>query len=144
MPDYDRPKSRGRKLAHEVIETRSGRIWSGEDGIIREIANPNTEETLDDAKENVRAVLTLADRKKHHIMVDLRKAKFIDRKAREYYESEREHTGVVSARALLVASPASRVIALSFLGFKKPVVLTRVFTSESQAIEWLKGYLPCK
>ena len=48
--------------------------------------------------------------------------------------------GVTSA-AILIDSALSRMIGNVFITFNKPMFPTRLFISETEAIEWLKGFL---
>jgi hypothetical protein len=47
---------------------------------------------------------------------------------------------MVSAIALLAASPATQVIANFFLGLDRPDVPTEMFTDEAQARAWLRRH----
>ncbi len=62
------------------------------------------------------------------------------RDARVYFAGS-ESKKVHSAAALLAQSPLSKVLGNLFLGLNKPLFPTRLFTSEKDAIEWLKGYI---
>jgi hypothetical protein len=44
--------------------------------------------------------------------------------------------------ALLVGSPMSRAIGNFFIGLNKPLIPTRLFVSEPEALAWLRGFLP--
>ncbi|MDD5434152.1 MAG: hypothetical protein PH343_01855 [Nitrospira sp.] len=124
----------------EVIETRNGRIWLGDDGIVRYVTEPGTEETLDTAKETIAAILTVSKGKKRPLLVDIHAIKSITREAREFFgrdERERELTAI----ALLVGSPVSRIIGSVFIGINRPPNPLKLFTSEGDAIEWLKAFL---
>ena len=61
----------------------------------------------------------------------------IEREARAYYSSLRS----ITARALLVESPVTRVMANFFISINKPPVPTKLFTSEDQAVAWLKNFM---
>ena len=50
-------------------------------------------------------------------------------------------TKLFLAQAIIVDSPVSRLIGSFFLGLNKPPFPTKLFTSEADAVEWLKGYL---
>jgi len=130
-------------LDHEVIETSTARQWVGEDGILRAVMRTGAEEGLNEAKSNVEACARLAAGRRLPLLVDMRQIRFASREAREY------HTGQVPARysraqALLVSSPVSRVVGNFMLGLHvaKASFPVRLFTSESEAIEWLKTQLP--
>jgi hypothetical protein len=48
---------------------------------------------------------------------------------------------VESAAALLIGSPLTRAIGNFFMGLNKPLIPTRLFTSETEALAWLKGFV---
>ena len=128
-------------VAREEIVTRTGRTWLGEDGIMRAVHLPNSVETLADAKENMAATVKLSAGKRYPILVDLRPIKSIDRDAREYY-ARGDQTEVVTAVALLIGSPISRVIGNFILALNTPRIPAKIFTSEAEALDWLRGFLP--
>jgi len=64
----------------------------------------------------------------------------MDREARRYFAGE-ETAKVESAAALLIESPLSKAIGNFFMGLNKPIVPTRLFTSEAEALAWLKGFV---
>ena len=127
-------------MSNEEIVTRTGRTWMGEDGIIRGVHLPDTEETLEDAKENMAATAKIGAGKRCPILVDLRRVKSIDRQAREYY-GRGDQAEVVRAVALLIDSPLSRAIGNFILGINKPRIPVKLFTSEAEALDWLRGFL---
>jgi hypothetical protein len=64
----------------------------------------------------------------------------ITKEAREYYAGE-EAGEAIKATALLIKSPVAKVLGSLFLGINKPKVLLKLYTSEKEAIEWLKGFI---
>lgn len=122
------------------LEMRTQKIWLREDGILQIHSFPGSEQELRDAEENIRAASLLAGGKRRPALVDLRKIKSMSREARLYYAGE-ETAKVESAAALLVDSAVSRVIGNMFMGLNKPIIPTRLFTSEEEALQWLKGFL---
>ena len=127
-------------MAIEVIETRSQRIWMGEDGIMRFVALPVPEHTLDDAKENVEIAAKICKGKKVPGLVDIREVKSVSREARMHYAGD-ENAKVLSAVAILVDSPISRIIGNFFIGLNKAPFPCKLFSSESAAIEWLREFI---
>ena len=127
---------------HKITETRTAKIWLEEDGIVRNIVLPGAAETLDDVKENVsiHARLRPMSGKRVPVLVDLRTAKSLDREARNYLASE-QSAKVVSAAALLISSPLSKFLGNLFLGLGKPTYPVKLFTSEAEAVAWLKEFL---
>lgn len=127
-------------MANEVIETRTAKTWLGEDGIIRQIIFSSTHHTLADAKENVATTMKLGKDKKHPMFYDARKLKSIERDARIYYARE-EANKATCAAAIIVGLPISSVIGNLFIGLNKPLYPAKLFSSEDEALKWLKGFL---
>jgi len=122
----------------QEIVTRTARYHIGDDGLVRVASLRGAEETLADAMENVRAVTTLLDGRRGSMLCDSRLLKSMDREARAYY-ARPEMGQVLSAMAIIVASPVTRMIVNFFMTLNKPHFPTRFFTSESEALVWLDG-----
>jgi hypothetical protein len=127
-------------MENEGLVTRVNKVWIGEDGIARIIHVPDAEVTLEDAKETMAAYLKLNKGKRMPLFVDTKKMKSLAREARHYYAGE-EAAKVASAVAIIVGTPVSRVLGNFYLGLSNPHLPSRLFTSEAEALEWLKGYL---
>jgi hypothetical protein len=122
------------------VEVRTHIIWLEDDGIVRVKVKPNIQIALQDAQACVRAVSEVCGGKRRPALVDMRGLTAMDRDARQYFAGE-ETAKVESAAALVIASPLSRAIGNFFMGLNKPLIPTRLFTSEAEALAWLKGFL---
>ncbi|HZI11771.1 MAG TPA: hypothetical protein VE153_15415 [Myxococcus sp.] len=98
------------------------------------------EVTLDDARENVALCRQMNAGRKRPVLVDLRAVKSQSAEARAYLAG-REGSEICQAVGLLIDSPLSRVLGNFYLGMNKPVVPTRLFTSEEEALAWLRSFL---
>jgi len=127
-------------MEKEVIVTRIAKIRLGKDGIVRSTYSPKAEETLAEAKENIATVLKISQGKKYPVLVDYGNVKSVTREARAYYAGE-EAAKVVNATAILISSPVGKIIANFLLSLNKPKYPIRMFTSETDAIEWLNGFI---
>jgi hypothetical protein len=124
-----------------VILLRVQRIWLRDDGVVQAVGFPGSEQTRADAEEGMARIWDLSGGRKRPLLVDMRCMKGIDRGARTFYASP-EPARVLSAVALLVGSPLTRAIANFILGLsKRPVVPTRMFSSEAEANTWLRGFV---
>jgi hypothetical protein len=123
-----------------TVEVPDGSISLGEDGILRAWAAPGTEETLDNARLHLEVICRLADGGRPPILVDLRNIKSTTRDARKLYGSG-EFAACVCAAALVVGSAVSRVIGNFYLGLNKSEYPTRLFSEESEALDWLRTFL---
>ncbi len=130
-------------MENEVIETKTAKVWLGDDGIIRAIALPDLKVTLEIIKEVNAHIKKLYKGKKVPVFADIRGVKSITREARLLPSSE-DSVNVCSAAALLIGSPLSKVIGNLFIGLNKPPYPTKLFKKEDEAVEWLKGFVEKK
>jgi hypothetical protein len=126
--------------ATTAITTRTAKIWRREDGITQVVTLENVREELEDAKENVAAIVRINQQKLMPVLVDMRAGPGIDRETRAYYSS-REGLVATKALALLVESRFTRIMANFFIKFDLPAAPTQLFTSEDEAVAWLKTFL---
>lgn len=92
---------------------------------------------LEEARWNTQKVIELSGSSCPPLLVDIRFIRSISKEARDHF-SMKGRTANVSAIALLIHSPVSRVIGNFYLGLSKPTVPTRLFTEEEKAKEWLR------
>jgi hypothetical protein len=128
---------RGLDRVVRTLETRTSVYTLHEDGIIVQRLRNNAKQSLVDARENIDAFIQLAEGQKRPCIVDGRVAGTAEPGVREYYATPNS-TRLTLALALLVGSAAMRVVANLFLTLNKPSVPTRMFTSEAEALEWLR------
>ncbi len=122
------------------LEMRCLTVWREDDGIVRMKVKPNMQVNLQDVQASVHAVSELCGGKRSPILVDMRGLMSMDREARTFLAGE-ETAKVESAAALIIASPLTRAIGNFFMGLNKPLIPTRLFTSEAEALAWLKGFV---
>ncbi len=127
-------------MEYEVFETRSARVWLDEHGILHNKFFKNIDITLFDVGEMREICAKITRGKKTPFLVDIREMKSITREAR-IDGAKKEGTGFRAASALLVGSPVSKAIGNLYLGLNKPEHPTKLFTSEAEAIGWLKGFI---
>jgi hypothetical protein len=122
-------------------DVRSQRIWLGDDGIVRTKMMPGVFELeLSDAQEVVHAVAAVGGNVARPVLVDLREVRSMSRECRKYFAGP-ETAKVEAAAALLVVSPVARAIGNFFMGLNRPLCPTRLFTSEADALVWLKQFV---
>jgi hypothetical protein len=127
-------------MAAETITTRTAKLWAREDGITQVVSKMNARDELQDAKENIAAISKINHGKLVPVLVDMRLGRDIDRETREYYSSK-DGLSSTKALALLVESSVTRIMANFFINFNMPAVPTKLFTSEDEAVAWLKTFL---
>ena len=131
-------------MKSKFIETAVTTVWLEADGIVRLKLHSDLEPGfgLAEAKEFLEAVAKLGRDKKMPVLNDLRGYPGFssDRETRAYVAGEGGHQ-VFKAVAFLIDSPVSRVVGNLFLRINKPAYPSQLFTSEAEALEWLKGFV---
>ena len=127
-------------MAKNVVSTSAGKIWLGDDGILRQEFNIDTELTLQDAEESIATFARLSEGRPALVLVHMQGMKSATREARQYFEKTIAPPSY-SAVAGLTSSAVNRVIGSFFLRFNKPNSPLRLFSSETEALKWLKGFL---
>jgi len=123
---------------NQPVEVRTQVIWRDGDGIIRVKIKPRIDLNLADAQEALSAIRVLCEGQRRPVLVDITELKSMDREARTFFAGQ-ETAQVESAAALVVHSPLTRAIGNFFMGLNKPLFPTRLFTSEAEALAWLKS-----
>lgn len=121
-------------------ELRNQQLWIDDDGLCRIKVNPGASLELGDAQEAVALMTSLANGARYPTFVDVGQMRSISRDCRRYYAGP-ETAAVESACALLVRSPLGRAMGNFFMGVNKTLYPTRLFTSEEEALAWLRGFL---
>jgi hypothetical protein len=122
-----------------VWETGSARMWVGPDGIFRIVGRAGSVHGAREAEDNFAALPEEVIRAAHPILADVRKVRSIDRRGRTRYRGP--ELNYAPAVAFLVDSPLSRAIGNIFMGLTRLPMPVRLFSSEVEAVEWLKGFI---
>ena len=109
------------------------------DGVIETQVVKNAVVELNDALENTEKVVELSEGILRPILVDMREIKSISKEARDHFSMKGRKPNV-SAVALVVKSPVSKMIGNFFINFSSPAVPTKLFTSFDSGLEWTKKY----
>lgn len=123
-----------------LAETRTCTFRLESDGLVLATMNDGARFELDDAREAVAATWRVAGERRGPVVVDSRGVRMQSRAARQYFMSE-EVARKVSAVAIVVGSPVSRVIGSFFLRMGKHHVPTQLFTELDDARAWAKGFI---
>jgi len=119
------------------IETPEYVCWVGEDGIVRFSYPEGTVLDLDFAKAAAAGFRDLVRDDPRPLLVSLGQAKSMTREARVFFSSIEGP----SALGVVVESPIARVIGAMFMGLLRNAAYpARMFATEAEAVEWLKGY----
>ncbi|MDN4480104.1 DUF7793 family protein [Demequina muriae] len=123
----------GPEITHEKF-----RIWLRPDGLVEIAWVPHVPSGLADAVASIDAMTELTGGKPAPLLVDTTHAGPQDREARMEYIRRQ---GIVTAVALIVGNPLSRMMATFFINVSRPEVPVRLFEDEARAVAWLKEHL---
>lgn len=130
------PMSAQEKINYRLVPDKA-EMWSDTDGISWLVFAIDSE--IDE--QDVRTISNYALQDdpsgvKFLVLVDIRNISMITSEARTY-ASSREMTNISKAVAIVVGSPATRLIANFFIRFHKPLIPSKIFTSTKEAKQWL-------
>ncbi|KPL15106.1 MAG: hypothetical protein AMS26_08510 [Bacteroides sp. SM23_62] len=129
-------------MQHNKQKTSQGEVWMDKDGILYQDYAPGTELKHEDSLKEVRVYRTYFCKEvKRSIVVDITNIKRVSKESRDIYSSE-EMGGLISAAALIVGNPVSRIMGNFYMGINKTKMPVRMFTSTGDARKWLKDFLP--
>ncbi len=112
------------------------KIIEGDDMIYRYIALNNCTLDMDTLEKMTRIGDTWCGERLCGNLIDIRNMLFIDSKTRAYAAAQyRSH---VAGTAIIIDSKISSYFANIYLRFSQPKVPTRLFTSEEEALKWIK------
>lgn len=124
------------KTAPELIITESIILKRLDDEIIQISPNPDWKqaESLEQAKVNHAATIKMADGKTFSLICFLGKTS-INKEARDYYKSQNPEAKKV---AFVVTNFFQKIVGTIFTGVSKLPVPTKLFSSEEEALKWLR------
>ncbi len=120
------------EITHEKF-----RVWLRQDGLLEIVWTPHLTSGIEDAVAAIRAMIELTDGRPTPLLVHIQDAGPQDRAARMEFSRRGE---VVSAVALIVGNPLSRMMGTFILNVSKPEVPIRLFDDEVAAVAWLEEH----
>jgi hypothetical protein len=121
----------------EVINPKF-KVWVRPDGIVQIVWAPAAVMSYEDAIAATDAMTKLTGGKRCPLLVDAHDAGPQDRAARSEFARRGD---LVSAVALLGATPLSRMVGNFFIAVSRPMAPTKLFNDESSALAWLKEFM---
>ena len=115
------------------------RMWLRPDDIVQLVWAPRVTMGLEDAIAAIDAMTKLTGGQRSPLLVDVHDTGPQDRPARMEFARRGD---LVSAVALVVATPLSRMMGNFFLTVSKPMAPTRLFDDEASALAWLQEFAP--
>ena len=123
-------------------KTTQGEVWLDKDGILHQEYAKGAELKLQDSRAELKLYQTrFCHEGKRPIVVDLTGIKTVSKESREIYSSE-EMGNILSAAALIVGNPVSRIMGNFYMGINRTRMPVRMFTRTTDARKWLKEFLP--
>lgn len=121
----------------EFLQNEFAEFWI-KNGILFFIYKPGITITLKTAKKIVEVRLQFQNERIHPVFCDMRGIKVIEKDARDYFAKE----GSISAKAVaILVNPAlTEGISRFYLEINKPVVPSKVFTDEEEALNYLEQF----
>jgi hypothetical protein len=121
-----------------VITHPKFRMWLRPDGIVEIRWVPGTTALLEDATAALEALAQLAGGRRSRLLVDMRDTGSQDRPTRAEWARRGD---LLSAVALIVGTPLSRLVGNLFINMSRPSTPTRLFDDEASAVAWLKAII---
>jgi hypothetical protein len=122
--------------------TSQGEVWIDEDGILYQDYPPGTEITIEDSLGELKIYrTTFCKEVRRPIIVDISNIKTVSKESRDIYSSN-ETAEILSAAALIVSNPVSRIMGNFYMGISKTMMPVRMFATTKEAKNWLKDFLP--
>jgi hypothetical protein len=129
----DRMNNESAEITHAKF-----RMWLRPDGIVQLVWGPGVAMGLEDAIAAIDAMTKLTGGRRSPLLVDTHDAGAQDRPARVEFVRRGD---LVSAVALIVVTPLSRMMGNFFLNVSRPTTLTRLFDDEASALAWLQEFV---
>jgi hypothetical protein len=121
-----------------VITHRKFRMWLRPDGIAQLVWAPRVAIVLEDATATIEAMAQLTGGRQSPLLVDMRDTGPQDRATRAVWARP---SVPLSAVALIVGSPLSRMMGNLFISANRPTTPTRLFDNEASAVAWLQKFV---
>lgn len=122
----------------EIIDLGHSQIAMREDGIVQMNFYDKLEIDIKEAKEMVAATNELTHGKKVLVLNIAGSNTTATKEAREYAASK-EAVEFTLAEAYVIRNLAQKILGTFYINFNKPLVPTKLFTSEEEAVIWLKS-----
>jgi hypothetical protein len=122
----------------DVITHPKFRMWLRPDGIVQLVWVPRTRALLEDATATLEAMAQLTGGRRSPLLVDMRDTGPQARPARLEFARRGD---LVSAVALVVGTPLSRMAGNLFINMNRLSTPTRLFDNEASAVAWLQKFV---
>lgn len=122
-----------------VVKLDFCEVWLEDDGIVRIVYYRRTNIEIVRAKQVGDAIREVCAGQCRPLFSDARNIRNLSRAARAHWASEDFSTWCTAVATL--QTPVVKTLAAFFIRFNEPSYPLKLFTSEKEAIDWLKGFL---
>jgi hypothetical protein len=119
------------------FENEFAEFWI-EDDILFFVYKKDSFINLENAKRIVEDRTKFQDGKTYPVFCDMRLLRDSDKAGRDYLADEGSR--LVKVVAVLIGSPVARMMSNFYLTIHKPLIPTKLFTDEAEAIAYLKSF----
>ncbi len=123
----------------DKIRTSTSEMYVDEDGILRVKVFANAIVTLEKIKENYAVYKELLGDKKVLLLIDSREKYTFTQEARAYAAGNEVKLNRI-ATAFVVGSIGGWLLASVYIRLNRPVIPTRMFFREVNALKWLRSF----
>lgn len=121
-------------------ETPRSYYWLGDNNILYVVSKKNAPKVnIDETRKMLDDFADAANGKRFCILADVTYSTPNDKATREFIAEE--FPKIVSALAMISASPLGRMVANLFFSLKPTPYPAKMFSTEKEAVEWLKQYI---
>lgn len=127
-------------MKEKIFYTSITKNWVDDEGIAHVVFLPGAVITKNSAKEHFEACIKYGGEKARLVLSDARSIKSSDHEGRKYFAGE-NFAKYTKASAVIVGSYLSKMLVSFFTSVSKPQYPVKFFTSEDEALKWLKRFL---
>ena len=135
-PEIGKKGTKSRMMVIKTLQTRAADVHLQDDGLLYIDVFPKAEIIKKDAEEILDAIVSVSDGIRYPLLIDGNSLLSVDRDSRKLFST----TPTVSAVALVVGTPLGKIIGNFFVGLNKTDMPFKLFTSKTEAFEWLEAY----
>jgi hypothetical protein len=119
----------------EKLEISTTTLWMDEEGFVWSTYKDGAIETLESARAHFEAMERVATGIPRGVVIDIRRLKSATREARKFWA---QNHGVATPCAVLVSGGVASALGNFWLSVNRPGTPTKLFSSEAEAVEWLR------
>lgn len=123
----------------QLTENKTSVYWFDEDGILCSVYKKAPPISLEESRQILEEFKRITQGRKFCMLLDITFSTPGDKESREF--AAVEFPKIVTAMAMISASPMGRMLANLFFALKPTPYPAKIFTTEQEAKAWLKQYL---